>query len=174
MTRHIVTFTFVFHWYQYDLLLWTYEANEWGKSSLTLRRESYMSCLFAWPKIESRIFYKGRKNASFFFIRNFRLSNRDSKGSGKNQKFQRGGGVNYFGIQRDGPGIEHFTISVGKGGGGGRGVKCSCCPCRMWIFAMCPPTQYLFKIKVVVFVQPIGTKEYCPVLQSSHQTARTG
>ena len=82
-------------------------------------------------------------------------------------------GVNYFGIQRDGPGIEHFTISVGKGGGGG-GVKCSCCPCRMWIFAMCPPTQYLFKIKVVVFIQPIGTKEHCPVLQSSHQTARTG
>ena len=40
------------------------------------------------------------------------------KGLEKNQKFQRGGGVNYFGIQRDGPGIEHFTISVGKGGGG--------------------------------------------------------
>ena len=67
-------------------------------------------------KLRAEFYTKGEKNATFFFIRNFRLSNRDSKGSGK--KFQRGGGVNYFGIQRDGPGIEHFTISVGKGGGG--------------------------------------------------------
>ena len=30
-----------------------------------------------------------------------------------------GGGVNDFGIQRDGLGIEHFGISVGKWRGGG-------------------------------------------------------
>ena len=26
--QHIVNFTFVFHFYQYDLLSWKYEANE--------------------------------------------------------------------------------------------------------------------------------------------------
>jgi len=25
--QHIVNFTFIFHWYQYDLLSWKYEAN---------------------------------------------------------------------------------------------------------------------------------------------------
>ena len=51
-----------------------------------------------------------------------RQSSRDSKGSEKNRKFHRGGGVNNFEIQRA-QGAEHFGISEGK-----VGLKCSCRP----------------------------------------------
>ena len=32
-SKHIVNFTFVFHWYQYDLLSLKYEVNEWETKS---------------------------------------------------------------------------------------------------------------------------------------------
>ena len=32
--QHIVNFTFVFDWYQYDLLSWKYDANEKTKFTL--------------------------------------------------------------------------------------------------------------------------------------------
>jgi len=48
----------------------------------------------------SRIFLEGGKSASFPFIRSSGQSNRNSKGSEKDWKFWRGGGVNDFGIRR--------------------------------------------------------------------------
>jgi len=65
---------------------------------------------------------QGGKSASFPFVRSFRQLNRNSKGSEKKGKFQRGGGVSDFGIRRAG-GDKHFGISEGKGG-----LKYSCSP----------------------------------------------
>jgi len=57
------------------------------------------------------------KSASFLFIRRFRQSNRNSKGSKK--KIQRGGGVNKFEILKAwGGGGGGSILVLGKGGKG--------------------------------------------------------
>ena len=69
-----------------------------------------------------KIFLEGGKSASFPFIRRFRQSNRTSKQSGKESEFQRGGGSNYFGVQRVSGGRAFWTFQ------GKEGLKCSFWP----------------------------------------------
>ena len=85
---------------------------------------SNLSFLLTQPKIVSRIFLKEAKSISFPFIRSFRQSNRNSKGSGKEN--------------RNSGGEEWLMILEFGGHGGGRaywnfqrlgGLKC---PCHPW------------------------------------------
>ena len=62
--QDIVNFTFVSHWYQYDLLSSKYEANELKMKSLfggeQVKDNTEKGKLFAWPNTGNRISCRGK------------------------------------------------------------------------------------------------------------------